>query len=76
LGEHGVRGRFGTGTLEPDGQRGVVRPFKFGCVMTAAETQSARESLLVELTSVDELRYRSRRERGCAVSGTRPWPPH
>jgi len=51
LGEHGVRGRFGTGTLEPDGQRGVVRPFKFGCVMTTAVTQPTRENLPVELTS-------------------------
>ena len=25
---------------------------------------------------VDELRYRGHWERGCAVSGTRPWPPH
>jgi hypothetical protein len=76
LGEHGVRGRFGTGTLEPDGQRGVVRPFKFGCVMTTAVTQPTREDLLFELTSMDELRYSGRWERGCALSGTRPWPPH
>src|ERR1700751_6087634 len=51
LGKRGVRGRFGTGTLEPDGQRRVVRPFKFGCVMTTAVTQRTGGNLLVELTS-------------------------